>query len=196
MNQYLWDSTAGMYFDYDFTKNEEHRYVSATTFYPLWAKLASADQARALLQHALPLLEMPGGVAGSSEESRGTITADHPLRQWDYPYGWAPHQMLTWQGFLNYGYTNEARRLIYEWLYTITLNATQYGGTIPEKFDVTRRSHRVFAEYGNVGTTFSYITREGFGWTNASFQIGMGLLPAEYVGDLNRVIPPEWLFLP
>ena len=26
-------------------------------------------------------------------------------------------------------------------------------------------------EYGNVGTGFSYVAREGFGWMNASFEV-------------------------
>jgi alpha,alpha-trehalase len=30
---------------------------------------------------------------------------------------------------------------------------------------LVRQSHHVFAEYGNVGTDFDYITPEGFGWT-------------------------------
>ena len=193
INRYLWDSTAGMFYDYDFTRSSRQNYVSATTFYPLWAGLATAEQARKLVERALPMLEMPGGIAGSTEASRGPISSTRPLRQWDFPYGWAPHQMLVWQGLLNYGYKGEARRLAYKWLYTLSLNATQYGGTVPEKFDVVRRSHEVFAEYGNVGTTFSYITREGFGWTNASFQIGRALLPDSLLGDLNNLIPPEWI---
>ena len=80
------------------------------------------------------------------------------------------------------------------WLYTITLNATNYNGTVTEKYDVVRASHEVFAEYGNVGTKFSYITREGFGWTNASYQVGLGLLSPELRAQLNRLIPPEGIF--
>jgi len=50
----------------------------------------------------------------------------------------------------------------------ITKNAVNYNGTIPEKYDVVIATHKVFVEYGNVGTDFEYITREGFGWMNAS----------------------------
>ncbi|MGH7596718.1 MAG: trehalase family glycosidase [bacterium] len=77
---------------------------------------------------------------------------------------------------------------------SFTLNAVNYNGTIPEKFDVVMRSHQVFAEYGNVGTKFSYITREGFGWTNASYQIGASFLPQDLRDKLNRLVPPEWIF--
>jgi alpha,alpha-trehalase len=194
VDKYLWDAARGMYFDYDYRRGERSVYVSATTFYPLWAGMASPEQARRVPAAALPQLEMPGGLAASAENSRGPVSAARPARQWDYPYGWAPHQMLAWRGFINYGQTGNAIRLAYRWLYTIARNAADYNGTIPEKFNVVTRSHAVFAEYGNVGTQFSYITREGFGWMNASFQVGLKLLPDELQSRLERLVPPEWIF--
>lgn len=194
VNQHLWDPGSAMFFDYDFRKGERVVYVSATTLYPLWAGLASPEQARLVVEKVLPVLEMPGGVVSCTEQSRGPITAEHPQRQWDYPYGWAPHQMLMWQGLKNYGYIEQAERLAYRWLFTMTLNATQFNGTVTEKYDVVRTSHEVFAEYGNVGTKFSYITREGFGWTNASYQVGLSLLSQELRSALDHLVPPERLF--
>jgi alpha,alpha-trehalase len=196
VNRYLWDPERGMFFDYDFVRMEKTYYESAVTFYPMWAGLASREQAELLVRNALPLLEMPGGIAGSTENSRGAVTKEHPLRQWDYPFGWAPHQMLVWQGMINYGYHDIAKRLAYRWLYTITSNAEKYNGTVPEKFDVVNRTHEVFAEYGNIGTKFSYITKEGFGWTNASFQVGLKIIDRTLRGKLNRLIPPEDIFPP
>jgi alpha,alpha-trehalase len=102
--------------------------------------------------------------------------------------------MLAWQGLINYGYEKTAYRLAYRWLYAITKNASDYNGTIPEKFDVVKCSHRVFAEYGNVGTDFAYITKEGFGWMNASYQVGLKVLPAELEEKLEHLVPPEKLF--
>lgn len=194
ISQLLWDNEAGMFFDYDVVNKKRYSFVSATTFYPLWARLATVEQAEALVRNALPLLEMPGGLAGSSEKSRGTISERRPARQWDYPNGWVPHQMLSWAGFSNYGYEEVAKRLSYRWLYTITKNAVDYNGTVPEKFDVLKRSHEVFAEYGNVGTKFEYIPTEGFGWMNASYQVGLAYLSPDLHARLNRLIPPEWLF--
>jgi alpha,alpha-trehalase len=196
INDYLWDQPRGMFFDYDVRRGERTGYVSATTFYPLWAGLASKEQADMLIKNALPLLEMAGGIAGSSEKSRGPITPEHPLRQWDYPFGWAPHQMLLWRAMANAGKDSIGERLAYRWLYTITVNAADYNGTVPEKFDVVDRTHQVFAEYGNVGTKFAYITREGFGWTNASYQIGLEVLPQALRDSLDKLIPPEWIFGP
>lgn len=194
MTELLWDDEAGMFFDYDLASRTRYAYVSATAFYPLWAKLATADQAKALIRHALPLLEMPGGLAGSSESSRGAISESRPARQWDYPYGWVPHQMLAWRGLANYGFEKAAQRLSYRWLYSITRNAVDYNGMVPEKLDVVKRSHRVAAEYGNVGTDFEQVQTEGFGWMNASFQVGLTYLSADLRARLNGLVPPEWLF--
>jgi alpha,alpha-trehalase len=144
-----------------------------------------------LVRSSLPLLEKPGGIVGSTEESRGSVSPTRPLSQWAYPFGWAPHQMLVWTGLMRYGFAKEARRCAYRWLYTITANAADYNGTVPEKFDVVARTHQVFAEYGYVGTKFAYITREGFGWTNASFLIGLSLLDPRHRALLNNLVPPE-----
>jgi alpha,alpha-trehalase len=115
----------------------------------------------------------------------------HDERQWDYPYGWAPHQMLAWQGLRNYGLDADARRLAYRWLYTITKNAHDYNGTVPEKYDVVTGSHAVFVEYGNEGTKFAYIATEGFGWTDASFEVGLTLLTPEQTAALRRLESPR-----
>jgi alpha,alpha-trehalase len=133
-----------------------------------------------------------GGIAATSSSSlKQFADLAHP-RQWDYPNGWAPHQILIWKGLSQSGYNTDAERLTYKWLFMITQNAMDYQGTIPEKYDVVKRSHDVFAEYGNVGTDFSYITKEGFGWINASYEIGVHSLPASTLQKLKEVIPPEW----
>ncbi len=194
MTERMWDEEAGMFFDWNIRTSEQHRYESATTFYPLWAGLATPEQARRLVESALPVFEAPGGLVASSERSRGPISEERPPRQWDYPNGWAPHQMLAWVGLIRYGYRDDAERLIYRWLYTITRNAVDYNGLIPEKYDVVARTHEVFAEYGNVGTRFAYITKEGFGWMNASYQVGSGLLSDPLRKQLDELTPPEELF--
>lgn len=76
----------------------------------------------------------------------------------------------------------------------ITKNACEYNGIVPEKYDIVNASHKVFAEYGNQGTDFEYITREGFGWMNASFQYGLSHLAPNLRGELNKMTSPEGLF--
>ncbi|MCF8273669.1 MAG: trehalase [Flavobacteriaceae bacterium] len=194
VNKYLWNEDKGLYFDFNVKTNSQSDFVSATTLAPLWAKLCNEDQAQQLVEKAIPMLKEKGGIAGSTKKSRGDISANRPQRQWDYPNGWAPHQMMIWKGLFNYGYINEAQELIYRWLFMITKNAVDYNGTIPEKYDVVEATHKVFAEYGNVGTDFEYITQEGFGWMNASYQYGLSLLHKSYKEKLNNLVSPEKLF--
>ncbi|ARV06905.1 trehalase [Polaribacter sp. SA4-10] len=193
-NHYLWNETKGLYLDYNFKTTKQSNFIAATTFTPLWSKMASQEQAESLVKNILPLLIEQGGIAGSTKESIGLISNERPQRQWDYPNGWAPHQMLIWKGLINYGFIDATQELIYRWLYMITKNAVDYNGTIPEKYDVLEATHKVFAEYGNVGTDFEYITQEGFGWMNASYQYGLSLLKKEYVTSLNNLIHPKIIF--
>ena len=194
VDKYLWNENSGMYFDYDCHLNKASSFIAATTLTPLWANMCSLDQAASLVQNALPKLLEKGGVAGCSKESLKGADQTGPKRQWDYPNGWAPHQMMIWKGLLNYSFKKEAYNLIYRWLYMITRNAVDYNGTIPEKYDVVEATHKVFAEYGNVGTDFEYITEEGFGWMNASYQYGLSLLPESLIKALNELQTPESVF--
>jgi len=194
VDKYLWNENKGLYFDYNVVTNTQSNFVAASTLAPLWANLCSKEQAVKLVKTAIPLLKEKGGIAGCDEASRGEISAKRPARQWDYPNGWAPHQMMAWKGLIAYGFEEEAQELIYRWLYMITKNAVDYNGTIPEKYDVVEATHKVFAEYGNVGTDFEYITQEGFGWMNASYQYGLSLLDKNYRIKLDQLTPPEVIF--
>ena len=142
----------------------------------------------------MPLFEVAGGLVAGTKASRGEVTPERPQRQWDYPFGWPPHQMLAWQGLVDYGYRDAAERLAYRWLLMITENAAAYNGTVPEKYDVVNRTHQVFVEYGNVGTQFDYITREGFGWMNASYQVGLALLTPDERTKLEALTPVDVAF--
>jgi len=195
VNKYLWNENKGLYFDYNVKTEKQSNFVAASTLAPLWANMCSIEQAKILVNRAIPLLKGKGGIAGCTMESRGKISANRPQRQWDYPNGWAPHQMMIWRGLNNYGYVDEAQELIYRWLFMITENAVNYNGTIPEKYDVIAATHKVFAEYGNVGTDFEYITQEGFGWMNASYQYGLSLLEDKYIDKLNMLIQPKDEFI-
>ena len=191
----MWDDARGFFFDYDFVNRKRSTYISATGLYPLWAELldtnnpAEREDARRMVAYAHEKLEQRYGLAASAKESVETARTHDP-RQWDYPYGWAPHQMLAWQGFRNYGFNADADRLAYRWLYTIAKNAHDYDGVIPEKYNVVTGSHEVFVEYGNVGTKFDYITPEGFGWMNASFEVGPDFLSTDSLANLEKLKPP------
>ncbi len=100
-------------------------------------------------------------------------------------------KMLAWQGFKNYSLEADAGRLAYRWLYTIAKNAHDYDGMIPEKYNVVTGSHDVFVEYGNVGTMFSYIAPEGFGWMNAwRSRLGWYFFLPSQLADFTRLDSP------
>ena len=193
INKFLWNTEESCFCDYNFKTQKQNIFLSATSFFPLWAKIATQEQADKMITNSLPKLIFSGGIAGCSKDALKNIDSSQMQRQWDYPFGWPPHQIIIWQGLINYGYDNLAQELIYKWLFMITKNACDYNGTIPEKYDVVACSHKVFAEYGNQGTHFEYITREGFGWMNASFQLGMRLLSDDLKVELNRLTLPSHL---
>lgn len=194
INQLCWNEEKSIYYDYNFIKKEQHIFEAATTFFPLWSKVATQHQAERLVKDTLPRFKMKGGITGSTKSMLQGLQLNAPIRQWDYPFGWAPHQILLWKGLLNYGYLSEVQEMVYRWLWLITRNAVDFNGTIPEKFDLEISSHKVFAEYGNVGTNFDYITEEGFGWMNASYQYGLSLLNNDLRDQLNLLIDPENIF--
>lgn len=163
MTKYLWNEDEGIFFDYNIKTERMTGYESATTFWPLWSKVATAEQASALVKKSLHKFEEFGGLVSGTLESRGSVGISRPSRQWDYPYGWAPQQILAWIGFQNYGYDGVARRLSYRWLYLMTQAFVDFNGIVVEKYDVTQRiaPHKVDAEYGNQGSDFKGLPRKG-----------------------------------
>ncbi|RMZ84356.1 hypothetical protein DV738_g743, partial [Chaetothyriales sp. CBS 135597] len=185
VDKYMWDEQAGMYFDYDTVKKQRTTYESATTFWAMWAGLSSPRQAASLVLNALPKFEVFGGLVSGTEESRGRIGLDRPNRQWDYPFGWAPQQILAWGGLIKYGYADEAQRLVYKWLYMVTRAFVDFNGVVVEKYNVTREldPHKVEAD------DFKGVPREGFGWVNASYVYGLSFLPIAMKRALGALTP-------
>lgn len=68
-----------MYFDYDTVKREQTEYETATTFWAMWAGLASPHQAALLVIKALPKFEAFGGLVSGTADSRGAIGIDREL---------------------------------------------------------------------------------------------------------------------
>ena len=194
MKTLMWNEERGQYFDYNFKTKKQTHFESASNYFPLWAGLADNNQAKQMVQTLMSELKEKGGIAGSSRKMNAQVPEGAVQRQWDYPNGWAPHQMMMWKGLQIQGYEKETQELVYRWLWMITINAVNYNGTIPEKYDVVAATHKVYAEYGNVGTEFDYITTSGFGWMNASYQYGLRLLNSELREKLDALVDPEDLF--
>jgi alpha,alpha-trehalase len=163
MEKYMWSERDGMFFDYDTVKRQRTHYESATTFWSMWAGVATPRQAQELVDKALPKFDAFGGLVSGTEKSRGQINLERPNRQWDYPFGWAPQQMLAWAGLQRYGYDEVVQKLAYKWLYMVTKAFVDFNGVVVEKYNVTREldPHKVEAEYGNQGADFKGVPREG-----------------------------------
>ncbi|KAI8367661.1 trehalase-domain-containing protein [Radiomyces spectabilis] len=194
INKYLWNEEESLYFDYDTVREQQQTYESATAFWALWAGCANPEQAQKMIERSLFKLEVKGGLVSGTEKSRGATSVERPSRQWDFPFGWAPHQILAWVGLEQYELPHLSRRLAYRWLYTITKSFVDFNGVVPEKFDVVSLSHKVKVEYGNVGTDFKCVPREGFGWMNASYQIGLSYLNTQMRRALAALTDPDLLF--
>lgn len=193
VNKYCWNEQQGIFLDYNTITKQQSSFESVTCLWPLWCGLASDYQAARVVKDSLPRFECAGGLASTSEKTRGTVSADNPQKQWDYPHGWAPHQILAWDGLQRYGYLDEVRRLIYRWLHMMLECFRNWNGTVCEKYNVTdlERPHRVDAEYGNQGRNFKYAPQEGFGWTNGSYIYGLTFLTDEAKNALVQGVSYE-----
>ncbi|KAH9831602.1 trehalase-domain-containing protein [Rhodofomes roseus] len=194
IDKYCWNESKSLYFDYDTVQEKQILYESVTAFWTLWAGCASEEQCWKLISNSLKKFEVLGGLVSGTEESRGKISLDRPNRQWDYPYAWPPHQIMTWVGLERYGYLEDAQRLAYRWLYMMTTAFVDFNGVVPEKFDAVRLSHLVDAEYGNQGVDFKMVPREGFGWMNAAYQVGLSFLSTGMRRAVSACTSPEVVF--
>jgi len=169
IEKYFWDAAKGLYFDYDFTRRQRSSYDYATTFYPLWAGIATEEQARAVDRN-LHLFEQPGGIVMSLYNSQA---------QWDFPYGWAPIQLLAVEGLRRYGYSADANRITEKFL-SMVLKNFRTDHTIREKYDVVTRSSEthIVAGYAKNVT--------GFGWTNGVFLVLLRESPPEMTERLKK----------
>ena len=172
VDKYMWDKKAGLYYDYDYVRGERRRYPFLTTFYPLWAGMASARQA-ARVRANLPIFERAGGLRTSAMETGF---------QWDSPFGWAPLEWISVRGLRRYGYNRAADRISINFL-SLVLKEFLSQGTVVEKYDVVRRTSSVGARI-----KFGYHSNEiGFGWTNAVFELLDSDLPAAAKSKVLRL---------
>ena len=169
ISRYLWDDKTGFFFDFNTQTGQKSSYRYATTFYPLWAGLATAEQAKAVVKN-LPAFEKPGGLAMSAEDTGA---------QWDLPYGWGNIEMLAVDGLRHYGFNTDADRISYEFLSMVAENFNR-DGNIREKYNVVTRSSEAHVELGY------QMNVVGFGWTNAAFLELLHGLPKDMAQRLEK----------
>jgi alpha,alpha-trehalase len=153
INSLLWDGAAGLFVDYDARTQQRSAYRYVTTYYALWAGLATPAQAKRLVAN-LPLFERAGGLQTSTENTG---------QQWDAPFGWAPTNWLAVEGLATYGYTADAERIARKFMATVQ-TGFEHDGTIREKYNMNSGS-------SDVNVTTGYKTNVvGFGWTNGVYR--------------------------
>jgi alpha,alpha-trehalase len=171
INELMWDETDGLYYDFNFATGKIRRYPFLTTFYPLWAGIASKEQAARVARN-LGQFERPGGLVTSLYESGD---------QWDSPFGWAPLQWIAVRGLRRYGYHAEADRISKKFL-LLALQEYKKRGSLFEKYDVVHRGIDVSSRIH-----FGYRSNEaGFGWTNAVFTTLFDELPRAEQQEIVR----------
>ena len=161
IHRYLWKPQEGVFADYDFEKHKSSDYAYISSLYPLWAGVASREEAKKVVAK-LNLFERPGGLSMSNTNSG---------MQWDEPFGWAPTNWVGVSGLVTAGFRDDAKRLAAKWDATVDQGFAN-DGTIREKYNVVSGN-------ANVQVSTGYKTNViGFGWTNAVY-----LKMKEVVGD-------------
>jgi alpha,alpha-trehalase len=152
IHRYLWQPNQGVFADYDFTHRKSSDYAYISSLYPLWAGVATREEAKQVVAK-LNLFERAGGLSMSNTNSG---------MQWDEPFGWAPTNWVGVAGLASAGFRDDAKRLAAKWDATVDQGFAN-DGTIREKYNVV-------AGNANVQVSAGYKTNViGFGWTNAVY---------------------------
>ncbi|WP_309085886.1 alpha,alpha-trehalase TreF [Chelativorans sp.] len=175
MNAWLWNEALGLFDDYDWMVNQKRNAVTAAAFAPLFARLATPEQATRTAHRVRASLLVTGGLT-STDRSTG--------EQWDAPYGFAAMQWIGVVGLREYGIEALAKEIARRWLHTVA-GVYLETGRLFEKYDL------VAARAGGGG---GYPVQSGQGWTASVTAALMDLYP-EYsrLGDVApapAILPP------
>ncbi len=152
IHRYLWRPKDGVFADYDFGHARQSTYAYITSLYPLWAGVATREEAK-LVVDKLSLFERPGGMSMSNTNTG---------LQWDEPYGWAPTNWISISGLDTAGFHSDAARIAQHFDATVDEGFAE-DGTIREKYNVVSRNANVQVSTGYKQNVI------GFGWTNAIY---------------------------
>ncbi len=152
MHRYMWRARDGVFADFDFIHARTSSYAFITSLYPLWAGVATREEAKQLVAK-LNLFERPGGLSTSNFESG---------LQWDEPYGWAPTNWIAVAGLEAMGYRADAARIAAKFDATVDAGFAR-DGTIREKYNLVSPDAEVKVSAGYRANAI------GFGWTNGVY---------------------------
>lgn len=171
LTQFCWNEDRGLFMDYDFVNQRFSEVASVAAFYPLWAGVASDEQAERTYEN-LSLFEFEYGptICEKTEQDR--------VYQWDYPAGWPPIYYLVTKALDNYGYQKDALRISAKYLDVVTKNfldpepkffASKIGG---KKKDRKREVGFVYEKYDVTNGAINdseYACRPFHGWSYAVY---------------------------
>jgi neutral trehalase len=103
INTLMWNETKSFFFDYDKRIKKQSEYLSVAGFYPLWAELASAEQAKQIQKYILPIIEK--NIDAPHSISEGIHTCKSSYQRW-----------IIIKSLLNYGFKEDAERIAKTWL--------------------------------------------------------------------------------
>lgn len=181
INTHMWNEEKGFFYDYGYTYKQQSDFLSLGSFTPLWAKIATAEQAKRIVEK-LPKFETAYGLTITAKESlarpidlskiqrryHAAIEEIIKPKQWDYPNIWSPLEYQAVIGLLNYGYVDEAKRIM--------TNSVKAHGAAFRKYNTF--FEKLDGETGDTGKGALYGDQKGFGWTNAAFYRYIQILDA------------------
>lgn len=145
---YCWDEDEQFFVDYNFHHQEPTGRLSLAGVFPLYAGIATKQQADMVAARLEKDFLHAGGLTSTLVENG---------QQWDAPNGWAPLQWVAIQGLKRYGHHQLADEIKHRW---IKLNTRVY-----------LNSHKLIEKYNvqndtGFGGGGEYPLQDGFGWTN------------------------------
>jgi alpha,alpha-trehalase len=148
IHTYCWNDSEQFFIDYNFHHEAPTGRLSLAAVFPLYARIATKQQADAVADRLERDFLKEGGLVS-------TLTDNG--QQWDSPNGWAPLQWIAIEGLRHYGHYSLANEIKRRW---IRVNMKVFTGKhkLIEKYNV---------ESGDgLGGGGEYPLQDGFGWTN------------------------------
>ncbi|MBD2753228.1 alpha,alpha-trehalase TreF [Spirosoma validum] len=147
----FWNENTRFFHDYDALAQKPTNAITLAGVFPLFFNIANPEQASHIHDQLNAEFLQAGG---------WVTTLNHTGQQWDWPNGWAPLQWITYQGLLNYGFTETAHEGRNRWL-ALNDKVFKATGKMMEKYNV------VDAALTTGGG--EYPNQDGFGWTNGVY---------------------------
>lgn len=145
---YCWSDEERFFVDYNFHHKAPTGRLSLAAVFPLYARIASKQQADSVAARLKREFLKQGGLVSTLVESG---------QQWDAPNGWAPLHWVAIEGLRNYGHHELANEIKHRWV-TVNMKVFSEKQKLIEKYNV---------ESGHgLGGGGEYPLQDGFGWTN------------------------------